>query len=168
MRVNYRSAQPILDSSHALMASDPLFGTRRSLQAWRVLNGRTPAVIERVTDSAEQEAAVIAHDILRLVRPARRLPRCARQLGRPHVRRPRPSLPALRVPRAFRDIAVLCRTHSQASRVATVLQAHGIPVDQAGELLDVPESKMCWESRRSSEHRAVLACYARLPSQNMR
>jgi DNA helicase-2/ATP-dependent DNA helicase PcrA len=36
---------------------------------------------------------------------------------------------------------VLCRTNAQAARIIAALQAHGIPVDQVGDLFDTPEVK---------------------------
>src|SRR5262249_3763858 len=43
LQLNYRSAQSILDSSHALMMPDPLFSARRGLKAWRPVSGRGPS-----------------------------------------------------------------------------------------------------------------------------
>jgi DNA helicase II / ATP-dependent DNA helicase PcrA len=96
--------------------------------------------VEWVLDNAEAEASAIAHDILRRVLgSARRLPQCARLSGRPR-RMERPPLDRLRR-RRFADHAVLCRTHTQADRIAATLRAHGVPVDQSGELFDAPEVK---------------------------
>lgn len=141
LHLNYRSAQPILDAAHALMAPDPLAATRGGLTAWRgAASGR--AVVEWALDDADEAGAQIAHDILRRVR-ARRLPPCARMRPRLRGRAARPALrrmwPPIR-PR-FADHAILCRTRAQAAQISAALQAHGVPVDQAGELFDAPEVK---------------------------
>lgn len=141
LQTNYRSVQAILDASHALMEPDPLFDVRQGLVAQRTPAALGRAVVERVAADPEGEAAAIAHDILRHVRPAYRLPHCARSAPcqRTGVRRLPQGRPRRR--RSFRDIAVLCRTHAQATQIIAALQAHGIPVDQAGQLFDVPEVK---------------------------
>ena len=118
---NYRSFQAILDASHAVMAPDPLHATRGGLTASRAQAGQV--VVEWVAADAQAEASAIARDILRRVRGAAD-----------------DSAPAPGSPR-FGDHAVLCRTHTQAALVAATLQAHGVPVDQAGELFDAPEVK---------------------------
>jgi DNA helicase-2/ATP-dependent DNA helicase PcrA len=135
--LNYRSQQQILDVSHTLMAPDPLAEQRPPLQAWRAAEGGG-RIAEWAAADADAEASAIAHDILRRVRRgARRRPPCARRpLGRPsRVRRPRRPLRHWR----WSDHAVLCRTHAQAQRVAAALAAHGVPIDQPGELLAVPQ-----------------------------
>jgi DNA helicase-2/ATP-dependent DNA helicase PcrA len=141
---NYRSLQPILDASAAVMASDPRAATRPLLQAQRTGGGH--AVIELVAPRSQDEYAAIAHDILRRVRSGRgrRLPRCTVQLRMLHCRKMRR---ALRRPPLFircwrfRDHAVLCRTHEQASAIAAVLEAHGIPVDHPGNVFEASEVK---------------------------
>jgi DNA helicase-2/ATP-dependent DNA helicase PcrA len=141
LRLNYRSAQAILDAGHALMAPDPLAATRGGLVAWRDAAKSDRAVVEWVVDDADAEGAAIAHDILRRVRRARRSSPCARRrLGA--ARRVRSARPHIRHRRwRFADHAVLCRTHAQAARIIAALQAHGIPVDQVGDLFDTPEIK---------------------------
>jgi DNA helicase II / ATP-dependent DNA helicase PcrA len=137
LRLNYRSGQQILDGSHAVMVPDPLFGEREGLQAWR---GNTAQVREWACADSNAEAAAIAHDILRRVR-RRALPICARP-ARGSVRRiGRPSLRPRRARLRFADHAILCRTHVQVTALVAALAAHGIPVDQAGRLLDIPEVK---------------------------
>jgi ATP-dependent DNA helicase UvrD/PcrA len=139
LKLNYRSLQPILDASHALMEPDPLAAVRERLRAWRS-DITVRNVVEWVLDDAEAEASAIAHDILRRVhRSPRDLPRCTRLRGQPQ-RVQRPPLDRLRR-RHFADHAVLCRTHTQADRIAAALRAHGVPVDQTGDLFDAPEVK---------------------------
>jgi DNA helicase-2/ATP-dependent DNA helicase PcrA len=141
---NYRSLQPILDASAAVMASDPRAATRPLLQAQRTGGGH--AVIELVAPRSQDEYAAIAHDILRRVRSGRgrRLPRCTVQSWMLHCRKMRRALrrPPLVIRRwRFRDHAVLCRTHEQASAIAAVLETHGIPVDHPGNVFEASEVK---------------------------
>ncbi|MCS6841485.1 MAG: UvrD-helicase domain-containing protein [Roseiflexus sp.] len=141
---NYRSLQPILDASAAVMARDPHAAERPPLVAQRNGgDGRT--VIEWVVQSVHDEYAAIAHDILRRVRPnRRRLPGCAVRRWTAHSRRMQRTMrrPALSFRRwRFRDHAILCRTHEQAGALAAVLEAHGIPVDHIDDVFDAPEVK---------------------------
>lgn len=141
--LNYRSAQAILDASQALMTPDPLAASRGGLVAWRDAAASNRAVVEWVVDDADAEGAAIAHDILpHVYGNARRSPPCARRRRSSAARRVRPAARHIRHRRRrFSDHAVLCRTHAQAARIIAALQAHGIPVDQVGDLFDTPEIK---------------------------
>jgi DNA helicase-2/ATP-dependent DNA helicase PcrA len=142
---NYRSLQPILDASAAVMASDPRAAERPPLVAQRN-GGGNHTVVEWVAQSSQDEYAAIAHDILRRVRPRTRrwLPGCAVRRGMARSGRMRRM--ARRPPLSFRrwrfcDHAILCRTHEQAGALAVVLEAHGIPVDHVNDVFDAPEVK---------------------------
>jgi DNA helicase-2/ATP-dependent DNA helicase PcrA len=138
---NYRSVQNVLDASQAVMLGDPLAGSRTVQQAQRHTQQRHVVEEWAVADQAAEYAA-IAHDVLRRV--GGRLYRatwCAHRRWRKgrRVRAPQP-VRRTRRPR-FGDHAVLCRTHAQVANVVAALEAHGIPVDGGGELLDYPEVK---------------------------
>lgn len=142
---NYRSLQPILDASAAVMAGDPRLAERPPLVAQRC-GGNHHTVIEWVAPSLQDEYAAIAHDILRRAKrgdrrcpPACAVRRWAATCGkmRRMVRRPALSFRRWR----FRDHAILCRTHEQASTAVAVLEAHGIPVDYIDNVFDAPEVK---------------------------
>jgi DNA helicase II / ATP-dependent DNA helicase PcrA len=135
LRRNYRSAQPILNASHAVMAPDPLSPTRHRLRSRRSAHG-TRAVVELVLDTPAAEAAAIAHDIIRRVGGYAEgsLP-CSRPNQPLRTRR---GVFAHRRHWRFADHAVLCRTHAQAARLVAVLDAHGVPADCSGSLLDDP------------------------------
>lgn len=141
---NYRSLQPILDASAAVMSGDPRAATRPLLQAQRTGGGQ--AVVELVAPCSQDEYAAIAHDILRRMRSgrSRELPRCTLPLWMLYRRKKRRAVrrPLLIIRRwRFRDHAVLCRTHEQASAMAAVLEAHGIPVDHPGNVFEASEVK---------------------------
>lgn len=137
---NYRSAQEILDASHAIMRDDPLHESRSAQRAQR-RSRRGPRVVEWAAEDQASEYVAIAHDILRRVGGADfRAARCARRaagrirrmrcVGRSQVRRAR-----------FGDHAVLCRKHAQVAAIVETLEAHSIPVDGGGELLEYAEVK---------------------------
>lgn len=144
---NYRSLQSILDASAAIMVTDPRAAQRPRLVAQRGA-GNGLNVAEWVGQSRHDEYAAIAHDILRRVRghTCPDLPCVARgrhagskkYRGRLHNRRRSP--PSIRHWR-FRDHAVLCRKHDHAMQIATVLEAHGIPVDSVRDIYETPEVK---------------------------
>lgn len=137
---NYRSAQGILDASHAIMAADPLAANRAGQQAQR-RSRRGLRVVEWAAENQTAEYAAIAHDILRRVGgPSLRTARCAWQHnGR--IRRVR-AVDRQQARRArFGDHAVLCRKHAQVAAIVETLEAHGIPVDGGGALLDYAEVK---------------------------
>ncbi len=137
---NYRSVQGVLDASHALMQDDPLHNIRATQQAQRP-QWHTCVVVEWEAEDQATEYAGIAHDMLRRVggKPFRAAlcaqqrgtrVRCVRSLGPRRTRRAR-----------WSDHAILCRTHGQVAAIVETLEAHGIPVDGGGELLDYPEVK---------------------------
>jgi len=136
---NYRSQQAILDASYAVMGNDPLAISRPAQQAHRRAHRRR-AVEEWEVEDQATEYATIAHDLLRRVGGrAQRQARCA-QRGHCSLRRSRSAAVWYRARRArWRDHAVLCRNRKQVRAVVDVLEAHGIPVDGGGELLDYAE-----------------------------
>ncbi|PDV97159.1 UvrD-helicase domain-containing protein [Candidatus Chloroploca asiatica] len=145
---NYRSLQSILDASAAVMARDTRSPHRPRLVAQRG-SGHGIHVCEWVGQSTHDEYAAIAHDILQRVgarvssdRPC--IPR-GRTHGstKPYRRRPQPRCRAMRKIRhwRFRDHAVLCRKHAHAIQIATILEAHGIPVDSVRDIYETPEIK---------------------------
>jgi DNA helicase-2/ATP-dependent DNA helicase PcrA len=140
---NYRSIQPILDASHAVMEADADAGTRMPQQAQRQTLAGQRGVAEWVAEDEASEHAAIAHDILRRVgRRTCRLQRCADLRSGAHIRRGRPSPMRFQKRRwRFADHVILCRTHSQAARIASVLEAHGIPIDGGGDIYAYPEVK---------------------------
>lgn len=142
---NYRSVQGVLDASHAVMAGDPLVGTRAAQQAQRQRRQKQVVHEWAATDQASEYAA-IAHDLLRRVG--------GRLLGAAWCTRRRQHHPRrVQAPRRllrtrtvwhrlrFADHAVLCRKHTQVAAIVAVLEAHGIPVAGGGELLQYPEVK---------------------------
>jgi ATP-dependent DNA helicase UvrD/PcrA len=148
---NYRSLQPILDASQAMMLPDPRAPERPVLNAKRGA-GMGTRVVEWVAPARQDEYAAIAHDILRRVgkrahatqpcvrvdrrpSPARRIPR-----RRLYVRRTPPPLLVFRGWR-FRDHAVLCRKNEHAEQVAAMLERHGIPVDSVRDVFQTAEVK---------------------------
>lgn len=142
---NYRSLQPILDASAAVMASDPRAAERPPLVAQRG-GGDARTVVEWAAPRSQDEYAAIAHDILRRVRPRNRrlAPGCAarRAMARSGRMRRMARRPALSIRRwRFCDHAILCRTHEQAGALAAVLEAHAIPVDHISDVFDAPEVK---------------------------
>ncbi len=141
---NYRSLQPILDASAAVMASDPRAAERPPLMAQR--GSGNHVVVEWVAPRSQDEYAAIAHDILRRVcrRNRRLLPGCAARrcmVRSGRMRRVAQRLPLLSRRWRFRDHAVLCRTHEQAGALAAVLEAHGVPVDHIDNVFDTPGVK---------------------------
>ncbi len=143
IRRNYRSLQPILDASHAIMRSDPQSVDRQPLQSQRSTAKDATPVVEWIADTPDDEAAAIAHDILRRVRGSqlRRRP-CARTIHHRALRRVPISHTRMRRNRwRFADHVVLCRTHAQAARVVAALEAHDIAVDSVGDIFDATEVK---------------------------
>ncbi len=128
---NYRSRQPILDASRALMSDDPLSATRPPQQAQREDGQEGATVVEEWVIQESSEGSAIAHDILRRVQPEF-LPACV--AWPPDQPRPAPQA-------RFGDHAVLCRKHDHAQSIARSLEAHGIPVEWVGSVLDYPEIK---------------------------
>lgn len=139
---NYRSVQTILDASHSIMHDDPLAAQRENLHAQRPSSRRQRRIVEWEAESSTAEYAAITHDILRRVggkplrlspcahRRSRRLRRVLAHAGLYHTHRPR-----------FGDHTILCRTNPQVRRVVATLEAHGIPTEGGGELLDYAEVK---------------------------
>lgn len=146
---NYRSLQPILDASAAMMTADPRAAQRPALHAQRS-GGCRGIVVEWVGERRRDEYAAIAHDILRRVRmPRSRVPACSVIRRRPDFLARRPiRLTVLRhLPRQalrrwrFRDHAVLCRTHDHAGALAAILEAHTIPVEHVRDAFEADEVK---------------------------
>ncbi|HEX6291272.1 MAG TPA: UvrD-helicase domain-containing protein [Herpetosiphonaceae bacterium] len=139
---NYRSVQAILDAAHHVMQHDPQAAQRTGLRAQRPASRRQQRVVEWAAESSAAEYAAIAHDILRRVGGKRlRGTRCAhRRPHRPRRVRSHAGLYRTHRPR-FGDHTILCRTNPQVRRVVAALEAHGIPTEGGGELLDYPEVK---------------------------
>jgi DNA helicase II / ATP-dependent DNA helicase PcrA len=156
LSINYRSLQPILDASHAIMEPDPLFGTRAAQRAWQQSSESHINVQEWELSDPTAEAQYIAHSILRRVRGRLyRTMHCAHIV--PIRLRPYVGLRTNHLRRRWRysDHAILCRTHSHASRIVASLEAHGIPVDWVGNIYDQPEVKdvlaICGMVRRAED-----------------
>jgi len=138
---NYRSRQGIIDAGYAIMAADPLAECRSVQQAQRESRARI-SMLEWEADEQAAEYAAIAHDILRRVGGTRIYAAgCALRRGR-YLHRIRTNAALYRIRRVrLGDHAVLCRTHRQVADIVQALEAHSIPVDGGGELLDYPEVK---------------------------
>lgn len=136
LRANFRSVQPVLDASHAVMKPDPLWSSRPPLTASR----QPPSgarVVEWAAPDPQEEAAAVVADILRRVRGARYRRRA------PGAARPRPRRICTQWRRRARygEHAILCRTHKQAATIVAELEARHVPVDWVGDVLDAPEVK---------------------------
>jgi len=147
LRVNFRSIQPILDASHAVMKQDLLWVRRPALHASRPAPAGT-RVVEWVAASPQAEAHAIVADILRRVRGPgyRSSPPDAKPQRRQGARNTLrlgafASHGRLSRRARFGDHAILCRTHSQAAVIVAALEARHVPVDWVGDILDAPEVK---------------------------
>lgn len=141
LRLNYRSAAPILDASYALMQPDPLAATREPLQPGRTPTTTRHVLEEWVVEHAVDQYALIAHDILQCIGGSRlRRHRCAHPARAGAVRRATHRRRPLRRAR-IGDFAVLCRTHRDARQAVAALEAHNIPVEWTGSIFDQSEVK---------------------------
>jgi DNA helicase-2/ATP-dependent DNA helicase PcrA len=171
LRRSFRSAQAILDAAHALMTPDPLATRRESLVAEHPARLGCPVVEWVAPDAEAEASAIAhdilrrvrPHARLACLRRGRKNPQIARidaNMRVSHNRTPDattnvvPDQHSRRLAQfadrsspqsvdrlRFRDHVVLCRTHTQAARVAATLAAHGVPVDSAGDIFDAPEVK---------------------------
>lgn len=133
---NYRSLGAILRASDAQIACATAAQSRPPMTPQRpqIL---TRSVVEEYTAATEQEELRLLAQLIRRASVSHRYPRP--RLQRRHSHRPIRRYPKQQ--HTYGDVAVLCRTRAQASAVASVLQAHNIPVDYSGNLLDQPICK---------------------------